>query len=154
MQIRRTATILGTVVFGAATFLGTGIANAATTPATDWGVNKDGWHVNIDNESSQLLGLEQSLFGNVKHGDEWLYSKAPGTVEGLPSHYSGPANIDFVYRNTWASRDGVAIRISSTSEGAVKADCRPVKPDISTRFTCDVTKAGPTEPIEITIRDK
>ncbi|MCD2158272.1 hypothetical protein LQL77_31990 [Rhodococcus cerastii] len=150
MNIPRTATILGVSTVGLTLILGTGIASA-TTP---WQGNENGWNIHLQNDSHSLLHFEPSLFGNVKHGNEWLQQGQVASIEGIRSIVSGPANVNFVYRNTWASQDGISVRISSTPAGAVSAECQSVKPAFVTMFRCEVTQADPAQPIAIVIHDK
>ncbi|MCD2157938.1 hypothetical protein LQL77_29840 [Rhodococcus cerastii] len=166
MNIRRHATILGIAAFGVASFFGTSVAHATeTTPDVnlqgfDWGVNDNGWNVDLHNESDIALpNFAISPFSNIDSRTGNLGVHNTAHVHGKKSLANeGAANIDFEYQANGLFVPGISVKVTSSqvpdltkTEMSVTATCTV---NFSTDLGCKVQPAQINEPIQVVVYDK
>ncbi|MCD2158321.1 hypothetical protein LQL77_32305 [Rhodococcus cerastii] len=157
MNLRRHVTILGATAFGAVTLLGTGVAHAGT-PSTDWGTNKDGWQVDLRNDSSTSLPTYMSsLFGNVETQSGDLNADHEAHVYGRKSWLiDGPADVDFGFRKSdGAFAPGITVQVRSFPARhhtqVPYADCVVM---FAPHLACALAPVKTNEPIQVVVFDK
>jgi len=92
----------------------------------DWGIHENGWHVCIENATTESLQRDHTM--NVHHAPEVIAPHTRGCVEGQPDLLFpfGPANIAFFYRITAPAFVLIRFEIkSSPVTGSFTIDCRP-----------------------------
>lgn len=175
MNIRRTVTTAALLLCTTASILGPGNARAATAseigqlpmsaeinagPSDSWGVNTDGWQVEIRNDSRiPLSTFVVTPFSNIDSRTGNLGIGHTAHVHGKKSRFEGPMNIDFGYResgNIFAP--GVSVKIESTltygpngrSHISIKAACAST---FSDDLECQVKPPQMSKSIQIAIHN-
>jgi len=111
----------------------------------DWGVNANGWQVVVYNDSDTKLEWEgTAITDNVATISHQIEPHSQGSVSGVKSAFSGPANMNFGYYPEDDSCCAHLVIINSDFRGNVSVDCEPAR-------ACTVAQQERSKPIVVRI---